>query len=419
MLSRVATGALILVGALVLNYMVSQFLRGSVAVIAPDLTAAVGLTAGELGLLSSVFFFTFAAAQLPLGVALDRYGPRRVLMICATLTIAGTVLFALSHSARGLIAGRALMGLGVSSSFMAALAVYARRFPPERFGTLTGLHYGIGSTGSLLATAPLAWAAAMIGWRGSFLAVAGVNLVIALIVVAVLKDASAGPPLGRRERLGEALAGIWTVMRMASVGRLFLMNLAAYSSFALFVALWGGPYLSHVYGFGLTERGDLLLVPALAQMLGAFLWGPTDRLFRGHKLPVALGAVGTVLCLAVVALWGQLPFPALIVWMAVFGAVSAFSPVLISHGRVLFPPHLIGRGLTLMNMATMGGVFATQTASGLVIDMFPTAGGVYPLAAYQLVFGLQGLLLLLALLAYLGARDPLRDDARASHAPGS
>ena len=397
-----------LVGTLIAIYMVTQFLRNSVAVIAPDLARTVGLSAGDLGLLSSVYFFTFALAQLPVGIALDRFGPRRVLLVCAAIMILGCLAFAMATSSAGLIGARTLMGLGSSSAFMASLAIFARRFAPDRFATLTGLQYGIGSVGSLFATAPLAFAAATIGWRESFLVVAVVTLAAGILVAVVVKDDPVARSARSQESIGEAVYGILTVVRTPSVGRLFLMHLAAYSSFALFVGLWGGPYLSHIYGYGLTERGELLLIPALAQIAGAFLWGPADRLFGRYKPPVLLGAGLTVAMLAILALAGAPPLPLLIAWMAVFGSL-AFTPPLIAHGKSLFPPHLVGRGLTLFNMGTMGGVFLTQAVSGVVIDLFPAEDGGYPLLAYRCVFLLQAVFVLIAMAAYLGAREPQRD----------
>src|ERR1041384_5650235 len=131
-------GIMLLVGTLAAIYLVSQFLRNSVGVIAPDLAAEIGLSAGEIGLLSSAFFFAFAAAQLPLGVAIDRYGPKRCMLVCAAIALLGTVQFATAATPIGLIAARILMGLGSSCHLMAPLALYARRFAPERFTVLAG-----------------------------------------------------------------------------------------------------------------------------------------------------------------------------------------------------------------------------------------------------------------------------------------
>jgi MFS family permease len=180
--------AVALIATMVAIYLVSQFLRNSVGVIAPDLARELGLTASDIGLLSSAFFFVFAAAQIPLGIALDRFGPRLCLLVCAGIAVLGAVAFAMASSTGGLVLGRALLGLGCSAAFMAPLALYARRFPPERFATLVGLQLGLGSIGTLLATAPLAYATAEFGWRASFLGVGVFTLLAGLLVAAVVTD---------------------------------------------------------------------------------------------------------------------------------------------------------------------------------------------------------------------------------------
>src|SRR5262249_59878935 len=132
-------------------------------------------------------------------------------------------------------------------------------FPPDRFATLAGLQVGIGTLGGVLATAPLAFSTATIGWRGSFLAVAAATLLSGLMIAVVVKDEAACAR--SRETLRESLSGIVAVLRTSSVGRLFVMNLTAYSTFGLIVGLWGGPYLTHIYGYDLEQRGSFLLIP--------------------------------------------------------------------------------------------------------------------------------------------------------------
>jgi MFS family permease len=186
------------------------------------------------------------------------------------------------------------------------------------------------------------------------------------------------------------------------------MQMATYSSFVIFVGLWGGPYLAHVYGYDLPARGSLLLVPALAQVLGLTVYGWADRVLGSYRAPVAIGALTTAGFLAVLAIVGTLPRPWLLLWLIGFGAFAGFTPVVIAHGKSLFPPRLVGRGMTLLNMGSMGGVFVTQTVTGLVIDLFAAQEGVYPLAAYRAVFALQAAFLVGAVFAYATARDPLR-----------
>ena len=398
-------GAVLLVGTLAAIYLVSQFLRNSVGVIAPDLAREIGLSAAEIGLLSSAFFFSFAAAQIPLGIALDRYGPRRCMLLCAAVALLGTVLFAMATTLTGLVTARILMGLGSSCYLMAPLALYARRFPPERFTLLAGIQIGIGTVGTLFVTAPLAWASASIGWRATFLVVAGLVVAGALLVAIVVReDAADQTESGRRETLRESMRGVLEVTRMPSFARVFAMNVISYSSYVLIVGLWGGPFLSDVYGYGLTARGDLLMLPAISHIIGVVAWGHAERYFGAYKPLVLAGALATAAAFGVLALLGKPEPRVLAVWLAVFGFLPAFLPVLIAHGRSFLPPHLVGRGMTLFNIGTMGGTFVVQLVSGALIDLFPAQGGAYPLDAYRLVFAAQAVAIVVASAAYLTVR---------------
>lgn len=399
---------IVLVATLGGIYVVSQFLRNSVGVIAPDLASELSMSASEIGLLSSTFFFSFAAAQIPLGVALDRYGPKICMLVCSAVAVGGTILFALASSPWVLIVARVLMGLGSSCYLMAPLALYARRYAPERFSMLVGLQLGLGSVGTLLATAPLALSASAIGWRATFIAVAGLVVLAAFLVAIVVREDKPAEP-HHEETFRESMSGIVEALRTPSILPLFLMQLATYSSFVLIVGLWGGPYLTHIYGYDLPSRGEVLFFCALAQIAGAMIWGSADRLFGNYKTPVYVGLVLTAASLAIIAISGAPPIGWLIACFIGVGFFSAFTSILIAHGKALFPSRLVGRGMTLLNMGTMGGVFLTQTVSGFVIDLFPLVNGVYSLEAYRLVFAIQVVFLLLAGLSYVTARDPRRE----------
>jgi MFS family permease len=406
-----ATGAIALLATLAGAYVLSQFLRNSIGVIAPDIAAEMHIPAAEIGVLSSAFFFAFAAVQLPLGVAIDRFGPKRCMLVCAAVVIASALAFAAGRTPSELTGARILMGVGTSCYLIAPLALYARRFPPNRFAMLAGLHMGVGTLGTLLATAPLAAAVSAFGWRAAFVAVAAAMGAVCLVMAAVVREPASAAPR-RPETLAESIRGIRAAMRTPSVGRLFLMQMATYSSFVIFAGLWGGPYLTHVYGYGLTERGTLLLVPATAQIIGLFLYGWSDRLFGSYRMPVALGAFVTAGFLALLAIVGMLGRGPLLAWLVGFGAVAGFTPVVHAHSKALFPPELVGRGMTLLNMGSMGGVFVTQIVSGVAIELFAPTGGVYPLESYRLVFALQAAFIVVATSLYLTARDPLRDSRR-------
>lgn len=398
----------VLVAILVASYIVSMFLRSSVGVIAPDLSTALGLSASQIGMLSSGFFLSFAAMQVPIGIAIDRYGARRCMLACAGIVIVATLLFSTATSPGGLLTARILMGVGTSCYLMAPLALYARRFPPDRFAGLAGMQLGLGSIGAILATAPYAYAVDIIGWRSSFMVVAGIMAAVA-VLIAVMIEPDDVPPPGPSSSLRASLAGVGEALRTPWVGRLFLMHMGTYSSFVLVVGLWGGPYLNHVYGYALTELGGLLLIPAVTQVLGSLAWGASERLFVSHKIPGLLGGWSTAALLATIGLVGVLPTAVLIGWLALFGFCSAFTPVVIAHGKSLFPVRLVGRGIALFNMGTMAGGFVSQLVSGPVIDWFPGHDGTYPLIAYQLVFLLQAGFVAIALGIYRKVPDPSRD----------
>jgi MFS family permease len=231
-------------------------------------------------------------------------------------------------------------------------------------------------------------------------------MIFGTLVCLIVKDDPPGVTTEpRRESLRESVAGIWAVMRTPSIGRIFFVQLGSYPSFLLVIGLWGGPYLTHVHGYDLTGRGDILFVAAIAQLVGSFLWGPSDRVFGRYKVPILIGAVGSFTGLVLLATLGALSFPALIAAFVLIGFSTGMTSVVMAHARSLVPPHLLGRTITLINIGTMGGGFLVQFVSGAVIALFPAPGGIYPLGAYQLVFGLQAALVLAGIVAYFGSRD--------------
>jgi len=398
--------AIAVVTTLAALYLVSQFLRNSVGVIAPDLAAEMGLKPIELGLLSSIYFFAFASVQIPLGVALDRFGPKLCMLACVGFTVLGCALFAAAQSSASLTIARALQGFGTASFLMAPCAIYARWFPPERFSTITGIQLGVGTIGALLATAPLAFATATIGWRMTFLVIGLSAAVTGVVIWLLVTDDPPGQRTEpRHETLKESLTGVWHVIRAPSMVRVFIAQVALYPSYLLVVSLWGGPYLTHVYGFDIKERGNILLVAALAQVLGSFAWGPADRWFKSYRKPVLIAFIGLLGSLVIFAGFGALPMWLLLVAFALIGFATGSIALLLAHGRSLVPPHLLGRAITLLNMGAMGGGFLVQFLSGAIIELFASEGGTYPLAAYQVVFGLQAALVLIGIITYFGSKD--------------
>lgn len=409
--SSLGGGVAVLVATLVVIYSVSQFLRNSIGVIANDLARELDLSATEVGLLSSAFFLSFAAVQIPVGIAIDRYGPKRAMLGSALICMAGTALFSLAGSGPMLIGARALMGLGCSTFFMAPLTIYARRFAPEKFALLTSLQLGIGSAGTLLATAPLASAAATVGWRATFAGVAAVTAIAALLVLVFVPGDKADGPGGEtsgetpRETWGETLRGVAAALRVPSFWPVFLAHLTSYASFATVVGLWAGPWLTDIHWADLETRGRLLFVGAVAQVVGVFAWGYADRFFRSYRSSV-LVAASMAVALLLVAAAVPLSLIGAAVWLALFGFAVAYGPIVTAHGKALFPLELTGRGITLMNMGTMSGVFLFQSGTGALVDAIGRDGqGGYSVNAYRAVFLVLAIGLAASLIPYTRAID--------------
>lgn len=404
-------GALALVAMLVAIYMISQFFRNSINVIGPDLSREFDLDARSLSLVASVFFLSFAAVQIPLGMAIDRFGPKICLIVPALVAVAGTLLFAAARDGLELVIARAILGVGCSSFLMAPLAIYAERFPPARFGTLVGLHVGTGSLGALGATAPLAWASAAWGWRTAFFAVAIFTVVITVFLIFFVKESAEGAArrAQRSESVADLLKGVVAVSKIESFWPIFIMQMISYPAFGAIVALWSGPWLSQVYGVPLETRGSMLFAMTVAQIIGLFTFGPADRWFSSYKIPCTIGAT---VCACVLGLAALVAIPAswILAYLILLGFVFGFSPALTAHGKSLFPPHLMGRGLSIMNIAAIGGVYIQQWLTGQVMDFFVpqivNGARIYPPEAFRWVFGLLAVEILIGVMVYSRARDP-------------
>lgn len=403
-------GIVVLVGVLATATTISQFYRNSVGVIATTLAAELQLTASQLGVVSSSFFLIFALCQIPVGIVIDRWGPRAALLGSSAFVVAGSLVFATAGGEAGLIAGRLLLGIGCSTFFMAPLVIYARAFPPKTFATLAGIQLSISSFGTLGATVPLAWATATAGWRAAFLATAIFAAVFAAAVAIVVRGPAAGPTPGQpRESLREALRGVGAAVRIGGFWPLFLMSFSTYSTFGLIIGLWGGPYLAHVHGADLDVQGRALFVMAAAQIAGTLIWGTADRLFGAYKPLAVTGAVVTVLLMIMLILLGHAGAPRHVaVIYGLLGFSCAYAPILVAHSKSLFPPEITGRGLSLINMGTMAGSFTTQWLTGLVVREIAGPAAIYPLTAFQAAFAMQAALLAVATLWYCTAPDPRR-----------
>jgi MFS family permease len=405
--------ALPIVASFVVVTVISQFYRSAVAVIAPDLAGELSLSPEELGIIGGAFFIGIATMQVPAGVLLDRFGPRRTTPALLIISVAGAVLFARAGGFAELVTGQVLIGMGCAGVFMGALVTVSRWFPPRRFAMVGAFIMAISGAGLLLSATPLAWAAEWIGWRNAFLIVAAATAVFGTVVLVLARDAPPDHDYHRQpqENLRAVIAGLREVLGHRDLRYVLALAFVAYSTMFAIRGLWGGPYLADVHGLGSVARGNVLLLMSLGTIASGLFFGPLESRL-GHARPLVLGgATATVLILAVLALAPGLPLPAATALLALLGFCGAYTVLLIAHGRSLFADRLVGRAMTVVNFANFVGIGLVQITSGMIIGAFPpAAGGAPPEAAYRTVFGVIAVTLVVAVLLYSRARETRREE---------
>ena len=383
---------------LVLGYVLSQFYRAFLAVLAPMLSADIGVRADELALASGLWFLAFAAMQIPVGWALDRIGPRRTTAwLLGVAGGGGALVFAAAQGPWSVHLAMILLGIGCAPVLMAAFYTFARVYPPAVFATLAGAVIGFGSLGNLASAWPLAFAAEAMGWRAAVLVLAGITVATALALLRVVQDpprASETPGAGSLMDLLRIRA-LWLILPLIAVN---------YAPSAGLRGLWVGPYYEDVFGAGAGGIGQVTLLMGIAMVIGNFAYGPLDRVFGTRKWVALAGNLAGVTCLA--ALWfvPQASYWGAALLLAGVGLFGASFPMLMAHGRSFFPPHLTGRGVTLLNLFGIGGVGLFQLASGRV-HSGAQAIATTPQGPYQALFLFFGVALMLGCIVYAFSRD--------------
>lgn len=383
------------------GYFMSYLLRAVNAVVAPDLVKDLGLTPAELGLLTAAYLGAFALFQLPLGVLLDRYGPRKVQAGLLSLAALGCLAFAFAEEFLGLFAARAIIGLGFSAGLMASYKSSATWVPIERRSLANTAIMSFGALGLVVATEPTQYLVAQIGWRNTFMIFAGLILLAALFILAAAprKD-TVGEPAPLKQQLAEMLA----ILKSPLFWRIApLLGLTSGVQIGV-QTLWAGPWLRDVMGLTREEVGRHLLFMAVAFMVGIFSVGLiADRLGRRGIGPmqVMLGFILLYLAAQVLIVFRVegLMFPA---WLAVaaFGqvAVLAFPWFAARIGR-----ELAGRANASINFSMFVVAFAAQYLVGLIIGVFPATETGYSPEGYSWALGIFLIAQFLALFWYLSA----------------
>ena len=370
-----------LVPAYAAGYFLSYGLRSVNAVIAPELMQELDITAAGLGLLTSAYFLAFGLFQLPLGLLLDRFGPRRVEAGLLLVAAAGCVLFAVGTTLQTLALARALIGLGVSACLMASFKAFSQWFPAERLPSLTATIMVAGGLGALSASVPVAAALPVLGWRGVFWLVAAL-LVLAAGFLLTVPDQAGG---SQRESFGQQIRTLGGIYGNRIFWRFAPQGCVISGGFMAIQGLWAVPWMMEVNGATRSDAAGVLFLLALA-MLAGFLFVATCAgwLARRGIRPMLLLSAGVGLALGVeLAIILGLAQPG---WLWPLLGLS-FSLVNIAYSQLTaaFPVALSGRVNTALNLMVFVGAFGLQWGIGAAVDAF-AAGGMARADAFRATF---------------------------------
>ncbi len=384
------------------------------AVLGPTLAGEFGLSAGGLGLLSSVYFLSFALFQLPLGLLLDRFGPRRVNATLLLVAALGGLWFAFAHSATSAIAARALIGLGVSGCLMASFTAFVLWYPADRLSTMNGITFAAGALGAITATVPLELLLRVMHWREVFLVLVAATVLVSLVLWFWV-------PERRREQekgFSREIKELGFIMRDPAFQRLAVCLGASQCAAVALQTLWVATWLRDVAGY---DRGGValgLLIVNVGMIVGYLGFGrAADRRTRAGRsvFPLIVGGVAcssTALALIIfgtnAGIGAAARATALALWF-VFVAGGTAVVLIYSLLSRRYPKEMAGRANTATNVIGFVGMFGGQWAIGLVLDRWPQSPAGYAPEAYPWALGMVWAVQLAGLLWLLTGRKLLEN----------
>lgn len=412
---------------LALAYLIVYFHRLAAGVVSDSLMRDFGIErASELGLLSSIYFYTYAACQMPAGVVADFYGPRRTITIAIAVAGIGALAFGWAPNLFWLYGARFVVGLGVAFVYINIIKIFAEWFRMREFGTMCGISSFIGNAGSVLAATPLALLVENVGWRVSFYLIGIVTLVIAaycwltvrnqpancgLLAIAALEEYE-GIIMAKQLPAAGVLESVRTVMGNVYTWPPFLVGACLYGVFMGFGGIWGVPYFMQIYGMSRVDAANHLVAVFVGYMLFGPLWGYLSDRWCTRRQPF-IG--GTVLALAAwlgLTLWNQAmpPFWTLYPFCFLLGAGTSVTTLTLACAKEVNPSNMTGIATGVVNMGPFIGAALVQPGFGWVLDQYwagALVAGVklYPLMAFERAFWLCAAILLAAFVVVLFTKE--------------
>jgi MFS family permease len=368
------------------GYFVSYVVRGLNIGFAPFITHDLGLSAADLGLLTSLYFLGFAAAQIPGGMLLDRFGPRRVNAGLLLVAAAGMLLFGVAPNLATMMLGRLLIGIGASTCLGGAFKALAQHFPPRHLPLLNGLTMAVGGLGGVVVGSPLSWLLTQAGWR---MICAGLAAFIVAVAVAIWVGAPETQGAEQRDGIVSQFKGTLWILNRASFWKTASFSAMTQGVFYATQSLWVGAYLRDASAVPASEAAALVSTLGLAMMAGCVSFGLLAKALERRGLSVhafcGIGMMVFVVDQLLIIL--HAPLPAAVLWVAYgfFGGTGILSYAVLAEQ---VPAPLIGRSNTTFTLIMFVLIFGFQVGIGAVVSLWPARDGHYPAEAHQIAWSL-------------------------------
>ena len=386
-----------------LGYFVSYLYRGINIGFAPAIMRETGLSAGTFGLVTSMYFLGFAAAQGPAGVMLDRFGPRRVEAALLLVAAAGTLVFGAAHGLPALMLGRLLIGVGVSICLAGAFKAVATHFSAGQLPALYGLVLAGGGFGGVISGAP---AVALLTVADRWTVSLGLALLTVLIAAALFAGTPDAAEPARRVSFAEQLRGTGAVLTSGFFWRVAPFSVVSQGTFYATQSLWAGAYIEDVSGLDPAAAARFITLIGLAMMAGSVLVGVAARRLSARGLGVVAfsGLCMAVFALDQIVLIAGLPVPGWLVWtiFGLFGPAGVLTYAVLTE---VFPAEMAGRVNTTLTLLLFVVIFLFQWGIGIVVSLWPAHGGQHAATGHRVAWGGLVLLQLATSTLYLRRRE--------------
>jgi MFS family permease len=373
-----------------LFYFYENLIQVSPSVMSNELMRDFSVTSHTLGILSGIYFYSYAGMQLPGGVMIDYFGPKRLLTIATSVCALGTIAFGMTDSFYMACLARLLIGFGSAFAVVGTMKLATNWFSAERFAFLTGLMVTIGMLGSINGEAPLAYLVDHVGWRESMVILGSIGLVLAILIYFITSDMPEHPivkhPIQHEEE--HVMRNLSELIRNKQLWLIALYGGLMYMSTPVFCGLWGVPFLMVKMSISKTLAANFISLVFVGWVIASPLWGIFSNYVGRRKVPMTIGSVGcliTSLIFIYAPLTEQLPLQFSLFAFGIFSA--AFLPAF-SVASELCNRRYVATGLSFMNMMNMIGIALIQPAIGFILDKAWTGQmvndvRVYSLSAYQ------------------------------------